>query len=1006
MWGWGIRSECRVDLFRQVATEPAQAGSQTGSSVGELQGVLNSHIIPLSMNVHPIRRSRSILSVALIAGASMAGRAQTAPPTSAPTDAEPVKLATLVVTGSRITGPAGSAAVPVNFLGTEDIASAGVATDILDLLRKVMPQFTGNANLGLENAGNVAFFSMGGSAISMHNLNTLVLINGRRVAFSPAEAAIGNQFVDVNMIPPSAIDRIEVLSDGASAIYGSDAVGGVVNIILKPAYRGWEAGVHWGESSNRGDYTERSGYLTGGTSNATTSLMISIEGTSTSPVFMKQRPYTNPIFGTTSYPGIIDIVSFQTGADTFYRLNPANNAPPPGGLYTIDQLVQMGVYTPQTPAQVVAGYNLANQQTLLASLKRHSMVADFEHNILGDKLVLFGDAIYAATQTQSSLNGQSMTPYVSTPTLDFAQYGTSPAPPGFAYLPATQANSPFSPDWLDQGNLVTVHNRFSAYSVLTQADSDFYRLTGGLKGTISPDYSWEGAAVYNRYHLDYQSPGQINTANLNAAFAAGTIDPFAYTQAAGSLPGEVIGTRTNNMTSTLAAGDVLFRASPLALPAGKLGLVAGASCTRERLSAAPDANSLPDAMGIPGWQGFQSFSPFNALRDISSLYAELKIPILGAAQAIPGLHELTLSLAGRYDNYTVVGHSTVPEASVLYRPADDQFSLRASAGKSFSAPTLFELFGPVQSGQIPPVTFNNYGGGQTEQAVFNGFGGSNPGLQPAKASTWSAGFVFAPHSAKGFSVSADYFQVVDKGEIGYLSIPAIVQGVELQGPASPYAPYVHIGGPAAPGVTGPGQLSTANPSNVFVQVPLINLASQAVKGFDATLNWTGPTTSAGTFSLGSSITVYNSYLLQAIPTEDYFQYAGHASGGSTSSSSQGTIPRWRTYTTLEWKYAAIDARIGHTFVPSVTDIGPGGDAASPPVSVGSYQQIDLLVGYDFGKTDRSGWLGKLVLRVGVNNLFNKMPPLAPNAFPSTNADVGSYNGAIGRLFFVDASYRF
>ena len=959
------------------------------------------------MNSHFMKPLWKASRVALIAAAVLVARAQIAapsPPTSA--NGEPIKLPSVVVTGTRLPGPADSVAVPVTMLGPQQIAGTGNTTDVLDILRKAMPQFTGNANLGLENAGNIAFYNMGGSAVSMHNLSTLVLINGRRVAFDPAEAAIGNEFVDVNMVPPSAIDHIEVLSDGASAIYGSAAVGGVVNIILKPGYKGWEAGFHWGDSGNNGHYTERTGYITGGTSTATTSLMISVEATATSPIYMKQRPYTNPIFGTTSYPGIIDIVDFQTGADTFYRLNPASNAPPGGGQYTIDQLAQMGVYTPQTPAQVIAGYNLANEQTLIASLRRHSVVANFEHKLSGDQLVLFGDAIYAVTHTQSSLNGQAMSPYVSTPFLDFAQYGTSPAPPGFPYVPAAQATNPFSPDWLDQGNLVTAHNRFSAYPVLTQDESTFYRLAGGLKGTINPDYSWEVGGVYNRYHLNYTSPGQINTDNLNSAFAAGTLNPFAYTQPAGSLPGNVIGIRSDDMASTLSSVDVLFRGTPLALSAGPLGLVAGASYTREHLTAAPDANSLPNAMGIPAWLGFQSFLPFNASRNLMSLYAELKIPVVSVAQGVPGVHEFTLNLAERYDHYTVVGKSTVPEASLLYRPVDDQFAIRVSAGKSFAAPTLFELFGPVQSGQIPPVSFNNYGGGQTQQAVYNGFGGSNPNLQPAKATTWSAGFVCAPRAVKGLDFSADYFQVVDKGEIGFLGVPVIVQSVELQGPASPYAQYVHIGGPDAPGVTGPGQLSTAVPSNVFIHVPLINLASQALKGFDAKLNWSLPTQSAGNFNLTSALTVYNSYLLQAIPTEDYFQYAGHATGGGTSSSTQGTIPRWRTYTTLEWKYQGIDALVGHTYVPSVTDIGPGGDAASPPVPVGSYQQIDVSVAYDLTKMNYPRWMGKLTLRVGVNNVFNKMPPLAPNAFPSTNVDIGTYNGAVGRLYFVDASYRF
>jgi iron complex outermembrane receptor protein len=184
------------------------------------------------------------------------------------------------------------------------------------------------------------------------------------------------------------------------------------------------------------------------------------------------------------------------------------------------------------------------------------------------------------------------------------------------------------------------------------------------------------------------------------------------------------------------------------------------------------------------------------------------------------------------------------------------------------------------------------------------------------------------------------------------------------------------------------------------------LASQVLKGFDAKLNCSLPTQSAGNFSLTSALTVYNSFLLQAIPTEDYFQYAGHATGGSTSSSSQGTIPRWRTYTTLDWKYQGIDTFIGHTYVPTVTDIGPGGDAASPPVPVGSYQQFDVSVAYDLAKMKYAQWMEKLTLRFGVNNVFNRMPPMAPNAFPSTNVDLGAYNGAIGRIYFLDANYRF
>ena len=196
--------------------------------------------------------------------------------------------------------------------------------------------------------------------------------------------------------------------------------------------------------------------------------------------------------------------------------------------------------------------------------------------------------------------------------------------------------------------------------------------------------------------------------------------------------------------------------------------------------------------------------------------------------------------------------------------------------------------------------------------------------------------------------------------------------------------------PPGPGVTGPGQLSTANPQTIFVQVPLINLTSQADKGFDATLEYAVKTQAAGHIRVASTVTVWNSYLVQEIPTENYYQYAGTASGGG--SSSQGTIPRWRTYSTFDWKYDSMELEVGHTYIPSVVDIGPGGSASTAPQNVGSYQQFDLMMGSDLGKATTLKWLGKTELRLGVNNAFNRMPPVAQNAFPATNADVGDYNG--------------
>ena len=962
--------------------------------------------------------------------AAVVAVAQTTPTSTVPPDEEPVVLTQVVVTGSYLPDSPSTLTKPVQVITSEQIADSGDPVDLADFLRKADPQFTGNGSLGLENAGSEAFVTQGGSFLQIHNLKTLVLIDGERVAFDPAEAALGVEFVDLNMIPPSGVDHIEIVSDGMSALYGSDAVGGVINVIMKSNYNGWNSGVHWGESTNQGHYTERSAFLTGGVSNKTTSIMVSVEGTESSPIYMKDRPYSNPIYTTTAYPGIISVQPFtisfnpatmqpvtQPGQLSYYQLNPSLNAPPQGLQYSLSQLVQMGVYAPVTAQQLQTGYNVANQQTLLASLKRQSVMADFEHHIFGDRLEAYGNFIYGTYTTQSSVAGESLSPYISAPFTDPFIYGSSPPPSGslayVPYVPYLQPNSPFSPNWLYQPgaqgtviNLVNVDNQFSQYPLLTRDKSEFYRFAGGFKGTINSNYSWQVSVDLNRYRLDSSSPGQIDTANLISALTAGTINPFAYNQAAGSLPAGIIGTKTDDMVSTLGSVNFLFRGTPFDLPNGKLSFAVGASHTRETLTANPDANSEPIAPGvsIAGWMDTESQSPFSAARDTTSVFGELKAPIIGPQQNLTGIHELTVDLAGRYDNYTLVGHSTVPEGSLHYEPIDERFTLRASVGRSFGAPELAELYGSPISGPIPPFGYQGYYGNAASSAGFTGISTPNPSLRPITANTWSTGFVLAPREVKGLDISFDFFAATEKGAIGYLNQIAIVQGVELQGAASPFAHYVHLGSPSGPGVTGPGQLSTTNPTTVFVDVPLINLTSQAEKGFDATVDYTVTTQADGKFKFSSTATVWNSYLVQEIPTENYYQYAGTASGGG--SSSQGTIPRWRTYSTLEWKLGSFDALVGHTYIPSVDDIGAGGADEAPAKSVGEYQQFDAIVGVDLSRAHLWKWAGSLELKVGMNNVFNKMPPLAPDAFPATNADVGDYNGPIGRLCFVEAKYRY
>ena len=191
----------------------------------------------------------------------LAASAQSTTPAATTDDKDTLKLEKYVVTGSNLPTAGETPVAPITLLTPEIIEHTGITNDLLQVIRKSAPQFTGNANLGGDNGNINSGSTNGGSALALRNLPTLVLVNGRRLASAPVGATGGGVFVDVNAIPVSAIERIEILTDGASAIYGTDAVSGVVNIILKTDFQGSEVGGRYAVNANQGrHYEERSAY--------------------------------------------------------------------------------------------------------------------------------------------------------------------------------------------------------------------------------------------------------------------------------------------------------------------------------------------------------------------------------------------------------------------------------------------------------------------------------------------------------------------------------------------------------------------------------------------------------------------------------------------------------------------------------------------------------------------------------------------------------------------------
>lgn len=982
----------------------------------------------LSLPVLSCTRSLIAASAAAMLLAPATGFGQAANPSSPTEPAQSESLAAsssgqaqvmqaFTVTGSNIANADEALAIPVAVVSTGDIQNSGVETDLLDVLRKVSPAITG---IGSENATTATANNYGGSSVNIHNLPTLVLVNGRRLAYDPSDAGGGVEFVDLNMIPYAAVDHIEILSDGSSAIYGSDAVGGVINILLKKNFNGWQVDSHYGYSDNPGHYSERRGSIVGGVSNGTTSITASLEYSQSDPIFESMRPYTNPFYETTYVPGIVEIFGLTLGStyDEAFQLAAGKNAPPGGSNYSMAQLVAMGIYKdlgsfndPAVLSGVQQILNLAEKETLQQASKRESATLNMDHKIFGESLEGFAYLIYSHTNTWSQLNAQPLFPYISDTNSDLGIYGVTPPASGTEYVPVTAPTNPLSQASLDQGSTngsggygVLVHNRFVPYPRLFQNDGTALTIVGGLKGKINENWSWEAAADISRYQLSYTNPGVLDTNNLIQAFVNGTVNPFAITQTPSGLDG-VVGTAFVNFVSTNNTYDAVLRGSIISLPAGDVKFAVGGSFSRQNLTAVPDNNTSNKL-----WVDSPTILPFDSNRTIESLFAELEIPVVDKSHPLPGVYSMAVDGALRYDSYSgKVGDSKVPKVNLKYQPLDDELTLRASAGKSFIAPQLYDLYGPTTQGASDLVTYTGANGVQYNGVQFQAVAGANPDLKPSTSTTWSAGLVFAPHAVKNLSFTFDYYQTVEKGVVGNIDQSTMIQSVENLGAASPYAQYIHFGSPSGPGPTGdsPGQISGKPLAETYIIGPLVNIGAEAIKGYDASIEYVFPVTQFGKFEVNSTVTVYDSFLIQALPTQNYYQYAGHVSTTEEDVAGQGgTVPRWRTYTTLTWKKSGFSLFAAHTFVPTVTDIGSGGINASPPLNVASFSEFDFAGSYNFGQLNWNRWLNGLTVRVGVDNAFNYMPPVAAYRLLNTLADVGEYNGAVGRMFFVDASYKF
>lgn len=915
------------------------------------------------MNNSSVSNLRKPLAL-LCAGLSLfAAKAAFAQSTATEKTEETVKLEKFTVTGSSIPATLDEQkAMPIQIIDAAAIEVSGVNTNVLDVLRKTVPQIQGANNIGVENA-NIAGGSNGGASnVALRNVDTLVLFNGKRMAAQPGAAGGGVTGVDLNLIPLSAVDRIEVLTDGASAIYGSDAVSGVVNIILKKDYRGAELSSHysWAKKDNGGQFTQKSIGLVVGGGNDKTNLLFTAEWSNQDPLWARDMTYANNPINTASLPGMIGPVSGQ-----YYRLNTSLNTIPAANRgQTLAEMVAAGVYV-----AVPAPYQQADRSTILNKVDKRIASVSANHAI-NENLTFTTDFIYAQTHTQYQLNPQPVT--ISTTTL-LARGVTTLNTSG-----------------------ITVRNRYIGGSNrIYDNTSDSYRWTAGFEGKVSDYFNWNVSANYSLSKQIAIGYNQVLDSALQTAITNGLFDIFAYKQdAANVAKAGIFGNSMANYKSGFYSYNASASGKIFELPAGAVQYAAGLEYRKETLFATADLNSLIPPGGTTSlWNSGTSLAPFDGSRSAKSEFAEIKVPVV---KDVPGLHLLTLDGAVRHESYSDGNKTTVPKISLAWLPFDDQLRIRGTYGKSFSEPSLYNLFGPQSTGFTSSLSaVRAYNTNGTPTGGFIGLqghqsGGSNPNLTPSHAKSYTVGFVYSPKWAKGLDITVDYFNIDQTDLVGTLASGlTIIQSVEQFGPASPYVQYVALnafpGQAGAVAITTPGQLHV-DPDKIYVLTGLANIGSQSQHGFDVNIAYVLPWKQYGRFRLNSNWTILQSFL------NDGSEYAGN--------DLYGTLPKFRAYTTVDWSYQGWGATLGYTRINTV-DADPASFGGSG-LDIGPYNTFDLQVRYDLSKV--TPMLKNVTFDIGCNNITNKTPPLSPN-YSSPPFDNGTFS-YFGRMFYADLKIKF
>lgn len=926
---------------------------------------------------------------------------------SATTDLDRVE-----VTGTRIKRAEVEGQVPVQTLNRADIERTGLTS-----IGEVLQQLTGSGsalNAKFNSSGNFGFppdgsgVGAGSAQVDLRHLGAkrvLVLVDGIRWVNESSASGVGSA-TDLNTIPLAIVERIEVLEDGASSLYGSDAIAGVVNIITRRDFDGGQVTMNYGQYG-KGDGTQKGVDLAWSKSGDRYSLFLGASWTKQDPVYAKDReqsrfpiPGTGLAFGSGGIPqGRFAFVDPNTGAEQDIVPNTGVSSPRYDGSAGCNRTDDYHCFTSADR------FNFAEYNMVLTPSERKGLFGQFRFDIT-DNVQWY---VKALGNRRESTNQAGPEP------LFFGPDGATGNPlADNIVVSALNPYNPFGFDLVSSGNMSLIGRRpvEGGARVFEQQVDTTYFATGLVGNFQAADRSWywDVNGMYSKNKAEQTNYGSYNIYNVNMALG----DPAVCAATPGCVPLNIFGgagsitpdmlrwiqpvvrDRSQNELSLFTAN---LSSDLFTLPAGPVSFATGLEHRKYKGSYQPDPLTV-----IGHYNGVPS-QPTSGSYDVNEAYLELSVPIF--ADSALG-KKLDLSLAGRYSDYSTFGGEFTPKYGLRWQVTDD-FVLRTTYAEGFRAPSIGELYGSaaradlqlfdpcsVGLGGTPPsgsaVNCASLGvptGFQQANSQISVTTGGNRELEPERSRSFSAGFVWSPWFgndaswSERFDVEVTFYRHNIDG-----AIQAINAQTQLDLCVDTLDPIYCDGITRA----STGAVSSFNNR-------LTNLGSIKTDGWDVDLFWTLPQSSIGQFKLGWKNTFVGRYEATGAAGQRQPQKPGVEVADSS-------IPEWTSNASIGWTLDNWSANWTVRHISELTE--DCGDVVAFPVcsnqaagtnTLSATTFHDMQVGY---KID---WMKGLQLTAGLNNVFDKDPPICLSC--SLNGyDASTYDIPRGRYWYLRADLRF